>query len=161
MNKSLAKQINAMVKKDQSMRKSGKWDTKIDKENTKKLKEIIKKHGWPDKKTVGEKASIGAWLIAQHADHDLKFQKKCLKLLDEKVGKCLASSVYLAYLTDRVLVNNGKWQLYGTQFYQTKEGVLKERPIKDKKNLEKRRKLVGLEPFTKYKKRILSRKRGR
>jgi hypothetical protein len=59
-----------------------------------------------------------------------------------------------AYLTDRILVNNSKKQLYGTQFYRDKRGVLIARPIKNKDNLDKRRKAVGLESFQKYSKEI-------
>jgi len=55
---------------------------------------------------VGKKASQGAWLIAQHADHDLKFQKKCLKLLAEKLKIKKVEPRNFAYLTDRVLVNS-------------------------------------------------------
>jgi len=63
-----------MAEKDQGMRLKGKWDTKIDIKNTESLKKIIKEIGWPNIETVGKKISHYAWLIAQHADHDVKFQ---------------------------------------------------------------------------------------
>mgnify|MGYP001560728744 CR=1 FL=1 len=46
----------------------------------------------------------------------------------------------VAYLEDRILVNEGKPQLYGTQFL---EGA--PRPIKDPDHVDERRKSVGLE----------------
>lgn len=42
------------------------------------MKKIVKKHGWPGISLVGKKASVGAWLLAQHADRDLRFQKNVL-----------------------------------------------------------------------------------
>lgn len=55
------------------------------------------------------------------------------------------------------MVNQGKKQKYGTQFYLNKNGELIPRPIYDKKNLNKRRRKVGLENFTRYKKRLIER----
>ena len=159
MNKRLQKQILTVVAKDQAMRFSGKWDAKIDRNNTKTLKKIIKKYGWPDIALVGKKASQGAWLIAQHADHDVKFQKYCLKLITERLKDRKIDPKNFAYLTDRVLVNSGKLQLYGTQFYLNKKGQLVPRSIKNKKELSKRRKKFYLEPFTKYKARLMNKQK--
>lgn len=154
MNKLLRKKILQMVKKDQAMRKSGKWDSKIDKMNTRELKKIVKKYGWPDINLVGKKGSNDAWLIIQHADHDIKFQKECLKLMKKKMREGKIALQNVAYLTDRVRVNQGLSQLYGTQFY-LKDNKLIPRPIKDKKDLNKRRKNFGLEFFSKYKGRLI------
>lgn len=59
-----------------------------------------------------------------------------------------------AYLTDRILVNIGKPQTYGTQFYKNPNGKLIPRPIKNTNLLEKRRKAVGLGSFKLYKKQM-------
>lgn len=56
--------------------KTGIWDKKIDKKNTLKIKKIIERYDWPTINLVGKKASKNAWLLVQHADHDVKFQKK-------------------------------------------------------------------------------------
>jgi hypothetical protein len=161
MNKIIKNKILSLVKKDQKMRKSStsKWNFKVDKENTNELKKVIKKYGWPDFDLVGKEASKGAWLIAQHADHDVKFQEYCLNLTKEKLKDNKIEPQYFAYLTDRVLVNQNKPQLYGTQFYLNKKGQLVPRPIKNKKKLSSRRKKFKLEPFTKYKTRLLRRQK--
>lgn len=156
MNQQLKNKILLMVKKDQKMRFSGKWDNSIDKNNTRELKKIIKKYGWLDIKLVGKKASMDAWLIAQHADHDIKFQKLCLKLMEEKLKEKKIEPQYYPYLKDRILVNSSKPQIFGTQFYRHKIKGLIPRPIKDRKNLDKRRKKFKLDPFKKYKKRHLA-----
>jgi len=133
INKSLKKKIHKLAKKDQLMRKKEGFDIKIDIQNTEELKNIINRYGWPDNNLVGKKASHEAWLIAQHADHDLNFQKNCLKIINKKVKKNLVDKKDLAYLTDRILVNQGKPQLYGTQFYVNKDKKFIHRPIRDKK----------------------------
>jgi len=118
------------------------------------MKEIVKKFGWPTIQLVGKRASSLAWLLVQHADYDLKFQKHCLRLMkkEAKRGNVLWENV--AYLTDRVSVNSGKPQLYGTQFYESR-GKLIPRLIKNIGRLNEGRKEAGFEPFEKYKKKLI------
>ncbi len=158
MNKNLAKIINKMAVIDQKMRrramKTGIWDKRIDKQNTLKMRRIVKKYGWPMINMAGKKASKNAWLLIQHADHNLRFQKYCLNLM-EKIYKKNPEEILkanIAYLKDRVLVNEGKKQVFGTQFYTNKKGIFGSRLIKDIKNVDKRRKKYGLPSFDKYKK---------
>ena len=67
-----------MAKKDQEMRSGHKKGVRlngnIDKQNNAELKRIIREYGWPTISLVGKKASSNAWLLAQHADKDQKFQ---------------------------------------------------------------------------------------
>lgn len=164
MNRILVKKIWEMAKLDQAIRKGGtissyakpNWKDKglITKGNTKILKKIVKQFGWPTIQLVGKKASNLAWLLVQHADHDLKFQRYCLRLMikEAKRGNVLWENV--AYLTDRILVNDGRPQLYGTQFYESKAKLIP-RLIKNVDELDERRKEMGLEPFEDYEKKIL------
>lgn len=154
MDKLLQQKILKMVKQDQKMRLSGKWDKNVDIQNTQKMKKIIKKYGWPDIDLVGKQGSTGAWLLVQHADYDVAFQDKCLKLIKEKLKNKKVAPANYAYLKDRINVHKKRPQIYGTQFYLNKNNKLIPRPIKDKKNLDKRRKKYGLESFEKYKKRM-------
>lgn len=157
INKDLKKSILEMVKIDQKMRKSAQWNPDIDKENTQRVKSIIKKYGWPGKSLIGEKGSDGIWLLVQHADHDLRFQKKCLRLVQDAVEKGEAKKEHVAYLTDRIMVRESKNQLYGTQFkLDKKNNSLSVHKIKDPKNLSKRRKEMELMPFPKYKKMVFA-----
>ncbi len=161
INKLLKDKILRMVKKDQEARKKSAWKkiSMIDKKNTLEMKKIIKKHGWPGKSIIGKKASVGAWLLAQHADKDLKFQKKCLELIKETIQHGEIEKKCLAYLIDRINVNEGKPQVFGTQFFIDKNNKFVPRSIRDKKNLAKRRKEFGLPPFQEYKKFLLKRHR--
>ncbi|MFI7610911.1 YciI family protein [Nonomuraea terrae] len=51
-----------------------------------------------------ERAAQAAWLLAQHADRDRDFQRRCLPLLRDAVARGQAAARQLAYLVDRVRV---------------------------------------------------------
>lgn len=137
INRTLAQEILGMARLDQSVRKLGKETSHVDQKNLVRMKQIIADFGWPTISLVGKKASHMAWLLVQHADTDLKFQKHCLGLMKKAVKKKEVQLPNIAYLTDRVLVNQGKSQIYGTQFYK---------PIRDRQNLDTRRASMGLSP---------------
>lgn len=152
-NKKLSSTIIKMANKDQKMRlafqeKAAAWDDKLDERNTKQMKKIVAKFGWPTIPYIGRKASTAAWLLVQHADHDPKFQRKCLTLM-QSLPEGEVAKHNLAYLEDRVLVNEGLKQKYGTQFHYSKNGKVKPRSLINKKGLNKRRKIMGLETFEK------------
>lgn len=162
-NKKLAMQILEMVKIDQRVRKAyeknlslAKKMKAVDRANFLKMKKIIRKFGWPTVSLVGRKASRLAWLLIQHADNDVRFQGSCLRLMrrtvKDKDNGGLKTAI--AFLTDRVLVNKGKPQIYGTQFYKDKTGKLGPISIKNVKTLNARRKKMGLEDFKLYKERM-------
>lgn len=144
-----------MAKTDQSerdkMRQGEEFDAKIiDRRNTKRLKAIIKSIGWPSISLVGEDASTDAWLIVQHADHDVLLQETCLETM-KKLPKGEVKPEEIALLEDRVRMNKGLPQLYGTQGLPDKDGEFEPLPIEDPENLEERRRKMGLVPFSAYK----------
>ena len=142
-----------MFDEDQTMRRSGSWDTEIDKRNTVRMKEIVAVHGWPTISKYGEEAAHAAWLLVQHADEDSKFQEEVLALM-KNLPDVEVSKQDIAYLEDRVRVNTGRPTLYGTQFYNDEQGVLAPRPIEDKDRLDERRAATGLGSFAEYEKEI-------
>ena len=160
MNNRLAEKIIQMAKADQKMRKGdGKWDDSLDKKNAERMKEIISEIGWPTRGKVGKDASFYSWLLVQHADHDVDFQKACLDMMKkEKDGEVGRNEI--AYLEDRVRVNQGKPIFYGTQFYRNPEGAMTCHPVEDPANLDKRRKEMELEPFAEYEKYMVDKKIG-
>ncbi len=113
------------------------------------MKEIVKKHGWPTKKMVGFDGTRAAWLLVQHADQEVHFQHKCLILMEAHKDDGQVTKSDLAYLTDRVSVNESKPQVYGTQGHIV-EGVWQPRAMIDKENVEKRRSAMGLMTLKKY-----------
>ena len=121
----------------------------VDHVNRAWLKEVVDKTGWPGASRVGPDGAHAAWLLVQHADADRPFQKRCLELLRAAVAAGEAEGKDLAYLTDRVLVGEGKKQVYGTQL-TTAGGKLVPSPIEDEAAVDARRKAVGLGPLAEY-----------
>lgn len=127
---------------------------KVDADNTRWLGEQVDKSGWPTVTQVGKEAAGTAWLLVQHADADPKFQRKCLDLM-AKLPKGEADAKNVAYLTDRVLLAEGKKQVYGTQFHSP-NGRWEPRPLEDEANVDRRRAEVGLPPLAEYVKQLES-----
>src|SRR5262245_38111794 len=105
MHEVLAQQLLEMAKADKAMREKAiiddSWDGSLDKKHTVTLKRLVRQHGWPTIPLVGAKASDAAWLLAQHADHDLPFQSYCLELMKGVPVHDLKQS-NVAYLEDRI-----------------------------------------------------------
>ncbi len=79
------------------------------------MRKIVTEHAWPGRSLVGHDGAMAAWVLAQHLDEEPALQRQCLGLLERAVADGEADAESLAYLTDRVLVNEGKPQRYGTQ----------------------------------------------
>jgi hypothetical protein len=126
---------------------------KADEENLAWLKNRVEQSGWPSVTMVGQDGAAAAWLLVQHADGEPKFQRKCLDLMT-KLPKGEVSGSNLAYLTDRVLLAEGKKQLYGTQFH-TVDGKMEPKPLEDEANVDRRRAEVGLGPLAEYAQQIV------
>ncbi len=152
----LAMELGRLGRADQVRRKKFRpgdtWNDMQDRENVRRLKAIVKRYGWPTISKVGPVASRAAWLVAQHAAFDKPFQKLALRemIRAHTRNKKDIEDYQLAYLTDRLLVEDGKPQLFGTQFKIFKNEVVKPSPIKDKARLDDRRAAYGLEPFAAY-----------
>ncbi len=131
----------------------------VDADNTAWLRQVIDRYGWPRRSDVGPEAATAAWLLAQHADHDPDFQRRCLALLDEAVRDGEAKPAHLAYLTDRVLRAEGKPQRYGTQFWYGPDGTgpLQPQPIEDPEHIDERRHSLGLDTLAEYATRLRQR----
>ena len=149
----LTVELGRMFEVDQAMRtvamNGGRWDAELDRRHTARLKEIVAEIGWPTRTRVGEAAAHHAWLLAQHATHDLAFQKDCLRLMgDAAPGEVSPADV--AYLEDRIAMLEDRPQRYGTQFRSTASGEQEPFPIEEPEQLDDRRRAVGLGPFEDY-----------
>ncbi len=112
-----------------------------------RLRELLTVGGWPSAERVGPDAARGAWLIAQHADTQLDVQRLALRLLREAVARGTAGERELAFLEDRVAMNEGRQQIYGTQIADVVDGRPIPWPCIDPPRLDERRASVGIEPF--------------
>ena len=110
-----------------------------------RLEEIIAAHGWPGITLVGFNGMNDAWLLAQHGGRD--FLPKVLPLMYEAVLKHELDENLYATSLDRVLVQQGKKQMYGTQFAPDLCAPL---PIEDPEHVDERRKRAGMVPLAEY-----------
>lgn len=109
--------------------------------------ELLDEHGWPGPALVGPEAARRAFLIAQHADQQLDLQRRALALMRSTPG---TDPAHLAMLQDRVLVNEGRDQRYGTQIAGVDNGTPIPWPCEDPTGLDARRARVGLAPFEEH-----------
>ena len=124
-------------------------ENRVDKKNTARLEELVARYGWPDEGRVGAEGAEAAFLIAQHADHDVAFQRMALDSIRQAYGRDQATGQQVALLTDRVRVAESNPQLYGTQA-QVRDGEVIFHPIRDSSNVDQRRAKVGLPPLSTY-----------
>jgi len=114
--------------------------------------------GWPRYSIVGVDAGDAAWLLVQHADADPSFQRLCLDLMRELPADEMSQSS-LAMLTDRVLLKEGKSQIYGTQFVVS-DGEWVPLNLENIENVDVRRAEVGMPPLAEYKEMLEAMMRG-
>lgn len=125
---------------------------KADRKNTRMLKAIVEKKGWPSISVVGEQAASNAWLLVQHADSDPAFQLKSLRLMEPLAAKGDVSKPNYAYLYDRIMLQLSGKQRFGTQFSGCEGAEYKLRPLEDEAQLDRLRQEHELEPISDYRK---------
>jgi len=119
--------------------------------NQLRAEQILNKYGYPGYDVLGKNGSYLFWVLVQHSDHNPEFQKRVLNLMRQEVEYQNASPQDFAYLTDRVEINTGTKQVYGTQVtYNVISGKASPLPTIDPDHLNDRRLQVGLEPIESY-----------
>ncbi len=149
VDEELRDELLQLLEDDQAERLEG-ADFGGDAPRTERLAEIIDEHGWPGYSLVGEEAEDAAWAIAQHSDHDVEFQQYALHHLVVAAEADDASPGNVAYLTDRVAVNLGEPQVYGTQVACGEDGPAPVVPIAEEASVDDRRADASLPPLADY-----------
>lgn len=117
------------------------------KENEERLLELLDKYGWPTTSEVTKYAAAGAALIINHTTHELR--AKYFPILEAAFKKGEAQPLRYAKMKDRLLVEEGKQQLYGTQI-KFENLIRKPYPIQDPEHVDQRRADIGLGPLHPY-----------
>lgn len=117
-----------------------------DARDLKRIKAMLGTYGWPGATRVGEHAN--SFLLGVIARADPHTQAICLPRLRAAMERGDATPAEFARLKDRVLVNAGKRQLYGTRYYQDPAtGKSLFYPIEQPMDVDKRRASAGLPPL--------------
>jgi serine/threonine protein kinase len=122
-NPTLLNEITGMYKRDQETRfevlnsgnlasEEGKMRVEnMDREHLPLLKTIVEQFGWPGFRTVGEEGAEKMWLLIQHCDQDIEFQKTCLQLLIDSVAKGDALKRHVAIANSCFITHNSLHRL--------------------------------------------------
>lgn len=130
---------------------SWKLTEKNDSLNLIKVEKIIKKNGYPGKKMVGNQLSTAVWYVIQHSE--LPVMEKYYPLITKACEEGDLDQKYAAMMEDRILMYQGKEQIYGTQgagrLFINPETKQEEWtnflwPIKNPETVNERRKSVGI-----------------
>jgi hypothetical protein len=133
-----SEQVQSLVKKIQIQ----------DSINLVKVKNMIDTYGWLGPEEVGKQGSQTIFLVIQHADS--LTQVTYFPVMPQAVRNGKARPQDLVLLEDRILTDQGKEQVYGSQVRQNEAGKFEFFPIKDEPNVNKRRAAVGLQPLEEY-----------
>jgi hypothetical protein len=164
IDEELAEELQAMVEKSEKVHKplltkpndqaQIRKAVAQEQQNMIRMKDIIRKHGWPGKSLVGDDGAKAACLLVVQSNVDREFQKTCLRLMEQEAKKGEVEWKDVAFLTDLLLVLDGYEQRYGTQIKKIDKGKVTFHAIADVKNVDKRRKEVGLPPLAEFKKQL-------
>ncbi len=110
---------------------------------------LLDTRGWLGADVIGKLGNSTLFLLIQHAD--LATQEKYLPMMRDAVTKGNAQGSSLALLEDRVLMRNGKRQIYGSQIGRDQDsGAYFVSPLEDPDNVDERRASVGLGTLAEY-----------
>lgn len=120
-------------------------------QNTRAAAAIIRQYGWPGLKAIGRDGQNNLWLVVQHADDTIAFQRAALKAMKQWLGTGELNPEHYAYLYDRVQCNLNHRQYYGTQVNWTQRGQADGfRPMQEAGTADERRKALGMQPLAVY-----------
>ena len=137
--------LSEVLESDQRIRKSNEYIkyAKEDHRNQELVISILDKCGMPTLKEVGQKQMDAIWLGLQHTEN--KYRVKYFPLIEKAVKNGDLSKKQYALMKDRILMDEGKPQIFGSQI---KNGKLYD--LEDPKTVNKRRQEMGLEPIEVY-----------
>ena len=122
---------------------------RTDSTNLAVVERILDTYGWPD--GLSKEADNAIFLVIEHSN--LETMNKYLPVFKDAAKRRLLPMNDLATMEDRMLMNAGKPQIYGTQAYSiTRDGVKMNYiwPVDNPDSLNERRASVGLPTIEEY-----------
>ncbi len=127
---------------------SAAYMAQVDAAHTQELKRLLQDITWREIASAGGDLFIKAFYVVQHSP-DLEFQASVLDELTPLVSEGRINAQQYAYLFDRVKLNQGGLQRYGTQF-ECIDGDYEIADLEAPESLDERRLEVGLQPLSEY-----------
>ncbi len=141
--------LQGVFERDQSSRHAGLLDRKTDHENLELITSFLDKCGVPDHDEIDDVQRAAIWTVLQHGPRDVRLAY--LPQLEAAAGRGDIGPGAIAMMRDRLLVEEGKPQLYGTQVHTDPgSGQNSLHPLSDPATVDRRRAEVGLGPLREY-----------
>ena len=122
------------------------WRT--DQPNQRFVLRLVGASGWPTAGEIGRDGMEALFLIVQHGP--LGMQRQALEPFRAAWRAGDLSGGDIALLTDRILMREGRPQIYGTQLNMIAGGEMGLVPIRDAARVDARRAAMGLPPLSDY-----------
>jgi len=142
--------LSTLYESDQSMRNGTKvYSAKQDFNNLEVVISLIEQCGMPTLQQVGQRQMNAVWLVIQHSS--LKYMKSYYPLFLKSVKNGDLSRTKLALMEDRILMREGKPQLYGSQVRTSAAtGKTQLYDLRSPEYVDKRRIALGFDSLAKY-----------
>jgi len=130
-----------------------------DAEITARLHSVLAERGWPDPCDLGDRAAKQLWFVVQHSP-DSALLRQDIDFFEEAAAYGFTPYSQVATMRDRILMQAGEDQMYGTQYVCDDDTGRRVRwRVADAAGLDERRRRVGLIP-AKWELRIMNHGRG-
>lgn len=115
----------------------------VDSVNQIKVVNILKQYGWLPQSKIGPAAAEGIFFVIQHAP--LQVIETYFPQMKKLAQEGEANKILVAMMEDRLLMYQGKKQIYGTQATSmiSQDGTLAIWPIENPEKVNERRKAIG------------------
>ena len=124
-------------------------DGALDRRNLSVVISLIEKCGMPTLEEVSRDQMSSVWLVFQHANNE--YRKKYLPVFRKSAQRGDIDQTVIAMMEDRILVIDGKPQIYGTQLKKNEQtGTWELYEIADPATVDKRRAAIGFGSLQEY-----------
>lgn len=122
---------------------------KVDRENTRRMIELIRDIGWLSKARFDAETQLGAFLIVQHSGN-MRLMRTVLPLVEKEAKRDPTLGQTYALLYDRVQLGLGRKQRYGTQTQTNADGSVSIGRLENPLRIDGWRREMGLGPLGDY-----------
>lgn len=140
--------LERIYDRDQDNRGDNFMVEELDVSNLAAVEQILGKCGMPNITTAGEKGMSAIWLVIQHASAEKRAQYFPQLLEAAKKGDLERQDI--ALMQDRMLMDAGNAQLYGSQIMMNEDGTYDLYELKDPSTVDARRAAMGMGPLSEY-----------
>jgi hypothetical protein len=142
--------LQRVLESDQAIRsEESAHDPGVDHRNLETVISLIEKCGMPTLEEVDNSHMLAIWLVFQHASST--YRKKYFPLLEDAAERGDLDHTQIAMMKDRMLMEEGKPQVYGTQVIKdTTSGAWILYKLEEPELVNKRRAEIGFGPLEEY-----------